>query len=99
MQRHRDEQIGAGEYVSAGTLHPLPERCGRVGMVAMLEPEQEAPAVFVVTQHGARLVPDRPLARASPTDCILAHRMRKGQTAKHAPRRHEEGDPAPAPAA
>jgi hypothetical protein len=27
MQRHRDEQIGAGEYISAGTLHPLPERC------------------------------------------------------------------------
>jgi hypothetical protein len=70
-----------------------------VGMVAMLEPEQEAAAVFVVTQHGARLVPDGPPARAVPTDCILAHWMGKGQTTKHAPRRREEGDPAPAPAA
>src|SRR5215468_10355079 len=67
MQRHRDEQIGAGEYIAAGTLHPLPERCSRMGMVAMLEPEQEAPAVVVVPQHGARLIPDRPLARAVPT--------------------------------
>jgi hypothetical protein len=83
MQRHRDKQVGAGEYVRAGTLHPPPEGSSRVCMVAMLEPEQQAAAVLVVTQYGARLVPDWPLARAVATDRILTHRMGKGQTAKH----------------
>jgi len=99
MQRHRDKQVGASEYVRAGTLHPPPEGGGGVCMVAMLEPEQQAAAVLVVTQYGARLVPDGPVARAVATDSILTHRMGKGQTAKQTPRRREEGDPAPTPTA
>jgi hypothetical protein len=66
-------------------------------MVAMLEPEQQAAAVLVISQYGARLVPDGPVARALATDSILTHRMGKGQTAKQTPRRREEGDPAPTP--
>ena len=99
MQRYRDQQIGAREDLAARTVHPPPERGSRVGMVAMLEPEQEAAAVLVVTQHRASLIPGRPLTRTVAANCILSHRMGKGQTAKHAPRRREECDSTPAPPA
>jgi len=65
----------------------------------MLEPEQEAAAVLVVTQHRASLMPGRRLTRTVAANCILAHRMGKGQTAKHAPGRREESDATPAPTA
>src|SRR6516165_511434 len=68
-------------------------------MVAMLEPEQEAAAVLVVAQHRASLMPSRRLTRTVAANCILAHRMGKGQTAKHAPGRREESDATPAPTA
>src|SRR6516225_8401610 len=68
-------------------------------MIAMLESEQEAAAVLVVTQHRTSLMPGRRFTRTVAANCILAHRMGKGQTAKHAPRRREESDATPAPTA
>jgi hypothetical protein len=68
-------------------------------VVAVLEPEDKAAAVLIVTQHRARLVPDWSTARADAAKRIFAHRIWKRQAAEHAPRRREEGDPAPAPAA
>jgi hypothetical protein len=99
VQRDRDEEVGAGKDLAAGTVHPAPERRRHVGAVAMLQSEHETPAVFVVTQDRARLIPGRALARASAAQRIFSHRMRKRHTAQHAPRRREEADPVPAPAA
>ena len=64
MQRYRNKEIRAGENFVAGTVHPKSERPGNVGVITVLEPENKAAAAFVVTQHGARLIPGRPLAGA-----------------------------------
>ena len=64
MQRYRNKKIRAGENLAAGTVHPTPKRPGHVGVITVLEPENKAAAAFVVTQHGARLIPGRPLPGA-----------------------------------
>ena len=64
MQRYRNKKIRAGENLAAGTVHPTSERPGYVGVITVLEPENKAAAAFDVTQHGARLIPRRPLAGA-----------------------------------
>jgi hypothetical protein len=99
VQGYWDQQIGSGEDLAAGTVHPPSESGSRVGMVAMLESEQEAAAVLVVAQHCASLMPGRRLTRTAAANCVLAHGMGKGQTAKHAPGRREESNATPAPTA
>src|SRR5262249_36783257 len=99
VQRHRNEKVSAGEHLAATTVHPPPECRRYVGAVPMLQPEPERSAVLVVSQPRTRLIPGRALARTAAANGIFAHRMGKRQTAKHAPGRGKEGDPAPAPAA
>src|SRR5260370_20112042 len=70
-----------------------------MGAVAMLQPEHEAAAVLVVTEHRARPIPAPALAGAGAAQRVVAHRMRKGQAATHAPRRRKEGDARPTAAA
>ena len=41
VQRHRDEQVGAGEDLTSGAVHPAPERPSHMGSVAVLQPEHE----------------------------------------------------------
>jgi hypothetical protein len=99
MQRYRNQEVRSGENFAAGTVHPATERPGNMGVIAVLEPEDKAAAPFVVTKHGARLIPGRPLAGAVPAQRILSDRMREWQAAQHAPRWRKERDPAPTPAA
>lgn len=96
MQGHRHEDVGAVENFASCPVHPPPESAGNVGVVGMFQPKDETAAVFVVAQNRAGPVPGSPLASAVAAHRILAHRVRKWQTAAGAPRRREEGDAAPA---
>jgi hypothetical protein len=99
MQRYRNQEVRSCENFAAGTVHPATERPRNMGVIAMLEPENEAAASFVVPKHGARLVPGRLLTGAVPAQCILSNRMREWQAAQHAPRWRKERDPSPTSAA
>src|SRR5262249_52856820 len=96
MQRHRDEEIGAGQDFAPGAVHPPPERMRHMGPVAVLQGEDEPAAVPVVTQHGACAIPAAPISSAFGAYCILAHWVRKGHAADHTPGRSKEGHAAPA---
>jgi hypothetical protein len=79
MQRHRHQQVGAGQHLGAGAVHPSPESTGEMRLVAVLQHQHEASAVPIVPQHGTRAIPARLLAGAVGADRVLAHRVRKRQ--------------------
>ena len=99
MQRYRNQEVRSCENVAAGTVHPAPERPRNMGVIAVLEPEDQAAAPFVIPKRSARLIPGGPLAGAVPAQRILSDRMREWQAAKYAPGRRKKRDPAPTPAA
>jgi hypothetical protein len=59
MQRHRYQDIGAFQHVTADATHPAAEGAGEMRLVAMLQHQHQATAVPVVAQHRARPVPAR----------------------------------------
>ena len=99
MQRHRDEQIGAGEHFVSDAVHPAAERSSDMGSIAVFQPQHEVAAVLVVAQHRPRPVPAAPSAGAGAAHRILAHRMGKRRPAGSAPGGREKRDARPAAAA
>ena len=99
MQRHRDEEIGAGEDIRSRAVHPAPERASDMGAITVLQPEHQMSAIPVVAEHRTRLIPGPPLAGTVRAQRILIHRMRKRRAAKHAPGLREKRDPRPTAAA
>jgi NADH dehydrogenase [ubiquinone] 1 alpha subcomplex assembly factor 5 len=96
MKRHRQQQLGVGENLAAGAVHPAPERAGEMRVVAMLEHQRQAAAVAIVAHHRPRPVPAGLSARAVGADGVVTHRMRERHAARRAPRRREEGHRRPA---
>ena len=70
-----------------------------MGAVAMLQPQDEPPAVLIVTERRACAVPASPGAGTGAANCSLAHWVGKRKTASGTPWRNKKGDPTPAPAA
>jgi NADH dehydrogenase [ubiquinone] 1 alpha subcomplex assembly factor 5 len=96
MQRHGNEQIGAGEQLRPDALHPSSISRRAVRAVAMLEGQHQPAARLVVAEYGTGPVIMRPLTQAGAAQRPRPGIEGKGQAAARALRRAEKRHGAPA---
>ena len=96
MERHRGYQVGRWEEIGARPCHPAATGPRDVGPVAMLERQDDPPALIVIDQRGAGPVVTRRTGEAAGAERLGAQILREGSAAAGAVRGGDKGEALPA---